>query len=95
LGVDIEAPWFIAAYLLCWLVLGVAVFRFGRPALLALLLVAIATVMLDGAEVIHQINEANTTIIIFAGVVAATHLVLAALAGLALTRTKRQSAAAV
>lgn len=84
LGLDIEAPGFLAAFLLVWLVLVIALFRFGRPALMALLLVAAATVMLDGAEVVHQMKEANTTLVTLAVLVALTHLVIAALAVLAL-----------
>lgn len=84
LGLDIEAPGFLVAFLLVWLVLGAALFRFVRPALIALLLVAMATVILDGAEVVHQGQEAHTTLLTLAVVVALTHLVIAALAVLAL-----------
>jgi hypothetical protein len=92
LGVDIEAPWFLALFLIMWLVLGAALFRFGRLALLTLLLVAVASLILDGGEVVHQTKEANTTIVIFAVLVAATHLVLAVLAGLPLVPMRRQLA---
>lgn len=95
LGLDIEAPWFLAAFILGWLLLGAALFRFGRLALILLLLVAVATTILDGAEIIHQIKEASTTLVTLAGLVAATHLVIAALAGLALVSQRRQMAAAV
>jgi hypothetical protein len=94
LGLDIEAPWFLAAFILGWLLLGAALFRFGRLALGAVLLVAAATVILDGGEIVHQIKEANTTLITFAVLVAAVHLVIAALAGLALAPKRRQMAAA-
>lgn len=84
LGLDIEAPGFLAGFLLVWLVLALALFRWVRPALMALLLVAIATVVLDGAEIVHQTKEANTTLILLAAVVTLTHLIVAALAVLAL-----------
>lgn len=95
LGLDIEAPWFLAAFLLGWLLLGAALFRFGRSALVVLLLVAVATVILDGAEIVHQIKEANTTLVTLAGLVAVAHLVIAALSGLTLVSQRRQMAAAV
>lgn len=90
LGVDIEAPWFLAFFVVVWVVLGVALFRFGRLAVLSLLLVAGAALILDGGEVVHQIKEANITIAIFAVLVAAIHLVIAVLAGLHLAPTRHQ-----
>lgn len=84
LGLDLEAPGFLVVFLLVWLALALALFRWVRPALMALLLVAVATVILDGAEIVHQLKEANTTLILLAAVVTLTHLVVAALAVLAL-----------
>lgn len=90
LGLNLETPWFIGAFILGWLLLLGALLRFGRPALVALILAALAAMILDVAEVVHQSTEARSTLAVIAALVAAAHLVLAGLAVLALVQERRR-----
>ncbi len=88
-GLDLESPWFVGAFVLAWLVLITALVRLGRIAWFALLLAAILTAVLDIGEVIRKAGEANTTVTTIAVMVAAAHVVLAALALFVLARSAR------
>jgi len=70
-------------------VLITALVRLGRIAWFALLLVAILTAVLDIGEVIRKAGEASMTVATIAVMVAAAHVVLAALALFVLARGAR------
>jgi len=91
-GLDLESPWLVGAFVLAWLLLMGALFRLGRMAWFALLVVALVTGILDVGEIARKVGEANTTVAIFAVVVAVAHVSLAALADLVLVRGRRGSA---
>lgn len=89
-GLDLENPWFIAAFVLIWLLLIVALNRFGRIALPLVLLIAVIAMVLDVGEVMRKVGEANTVLATFAALVAVAHVVIAVLALLILVRGERQ-----
>ena len=92
LGIDIEAPAFVA--LAAVVSLGLAAGAWWRPRWVALLLVLAVTLLLFGAldvrEVFHQHDEARTDLAILAAGVAALHVAAAAVAG-AMAATARGS----
>lgn len=90
-GLDLENPWLVGAYVLVWLLLGVALFRPWRIAWWVLLLVSLLTLIFDVGEVIRQLTFANPLLVSFALLVALTHLALAVLAGFVLARNPRVS----
>jgi hypothetical protein len=90
-GLDLENPWFVAAFVLGWLVLVAALIRFGRITLPVVLLVAIVATVLDAGEVMRQIGEAKSTVAVLAVLVAVAHLALAVLALLVLTRSTQHN----
>lgn len=90
-GLDLESPWFVAVFVLGWLVLIAVLIRFGRITLPVILLLAVVVTVLDVGEVIRQIGEAKSVIATLAVLVALMHIALAALALLVLTRNARQS----
>ncbi len=83
-GLDLENPWVVGVFAFIWLVLIVALLRFGRIAFLAILLAAIITTILDVGEVLRKAGEANTLVPTLAVLVAVAHLALVAVALLAL-----------
>jgi len=88
-GLDLESSWFVGAFVLAWLLLTVALFRLGPMSWLMLLVVTLVIAVLDVGEVTRKMTEANTTVALIAGVVTVAHVLLAALAGLVLTRWMR------
>jgi hypothetical protein len=92
-GLDLENSWFVGASVLAWLVLIMALFRLGPIVWLVLLVVASVSTALDVGEVARKLGEANTTVVLIAGVVAVAHVLLVALAGLVLIRWRRGSTA--
>ncbi len=90
-GLDLENPWFVAAFTLGWLVLAAALIRFGRITLPVVLLVVVVAMVLDVGEVMRQIGEAKSLVAAFAVLVAVAHLALAVLALLVLTRSTRRN----
>lgn len=88
-GIDIENPWFVAAFVLSWLVLVVALIRFRRTALLAVIIVAIAAMILDVGEVVRKVGVSNSIVATFAVLVAVAHMLIAVLAVLMLARGYR------
>ncbi len=89
-GLDLENPWFVAAFVLGWLILAGALIRFGRIMLPVVLLVAIIEIVLDVGEVMRQIGEAKSLVAAFAVLVAVAHLALAVLVLLVLARSSRR-----
>ena len=79
-GLDLENPWFVTAFALVWVVFIVALLRFGRLALPAVLLVAAVATVLDIGEVVRQVGEAKGLLATMAGLVTVSHGALAALA---------------
>ena len=92
-GLDLENSWFVGAFVLGWLVLIAALVRFGRPILLVILLVAIASTILDGGEITRQVRGMHGLLATFAVLVALTHLALAALTLFLLIRGEKQQTA--
>ena len=89
-GLPLENPWFVAAFVLGWLVLAAALIRFGRITLPVVLLVALVVMVFDVGEVMRQIGEAKSMVAAFAVLVAVAHLALAILALLVLSRSTRR-----
>ncbi len=90
-GLPLENPWFVAAFVLGWLVLVVVLMRFGRITLPVVLLVAIVATVLDAGEVMRQTGEGKSLVAAFAVLVAVAHLALAVLALLVLTRSTQRN----
>jgi len=86
----LENPWFVASFVLGWLVLAAALIRFGRITLPVVFLVAVLAFVLDVGEVMRQISEAKSTVATFAVLVAVAHMALAVLALLVLSRSARR-----
>ncbi len=89
LGLPLENPWFVSAFVLGWLVLAAVLIRFGRITLPIVLLVAVVAFVLDVGEVMRQISEAKSLVAAFAVLVAVAHLALAILALLVLSHSTR------
>lgn len=81
LGIDVESPLLVTAAVIASLVLAGLVWRLrDRRLLIVIALVAAAFVVLDVAEVAHQLDEDNTGLALLAGVIAALHAGTAVLA---------------
>jgi hypothetical protein len=93
LGIAVEEPLFVAASAVAWLLLISALLLFGRPALLALCLIAGASCVLDVGEVVRQIHETQSGLALLAALVAVAHGTVAVLALMALRRPVRPAAA--
>jgi hypothetical protein len=91
-GLDLENPWFVAAFVLIWLILIAALVRFGRIALPAVLLVAAVAMVLDVGEVVRQVGEARSLLATMAVLVTASHVALVVLALLILLQGIRPRA---
>ena len=91
LGIDIENPWIVGAIVVGWLLLLAALFRFTRVALGAVAVAAAASTIFDIAEVLYQVNRANTLVAIIALLVAGGHAAIAVLSVLALLRGNKQA----
>jgi hypothetical protein len=78
-GLDVENPWFVAAFVLVWAMLIAALMRFGRLALPAVLLVAVVTTVLDAGEVVRQVGEAKSLLATIAVLVTVSHVALVVL----------------
>jgi hypothetical protein len=91
LGLDLEAPVFVALAVLVSVVLAAAVWWRGTRTVLALvLLFGIAFAILDITEVIHQNDVGRTSVMLVAAAVGVVHLCVAAIAAWALS-SKRAS----
>ena len=90
-GLPLENPWFVAAFVLGWLVLAAALIRFGRITLPVVFLVAVVAFVLDVGEVMRQISEAKSTVAAFAVLVAVAHMTLAVLVLLVLSWSARRN----
>ena len=88
LGVNIESPWVLTVIVLGWLILAVALLRFGGWVLAVVIIAAAAATLFDIGEVLLQINEGNGGVAILATLVAVTHAAVAVLAFLALRERK-------
>src|SRR5207253_2728043 len=75
------------------LALGVWVLRRRWPLVLAVIF-GLAFAALDIREAIHQIHESRTSLVMLAFVLTALHLVISAVAGLVLQRSKPAAVAA-
>jgi cell shape-determining protein MreD len=85
LGISLENPWVVTAFVIGWLALLIALFLLGRPALILILIAALASAFFDIAEVLQQISRSNSLVASIAVLVALAHLAIAVLAGMALT----------
>ncbi|MBZ0310455.1 MAG: hypothetical protein K8I82_30620 [Anaerolineae bacterium] len=80
LGVDIESPWLIALAVGGWIVLTLALLRFGYPVLFLIIISAVVMGVFDVVEVSHQLDGENATIAAIAALVAILHFILALIA---------------
>lgn len=90
-GLPLESPWFVATFVLGWLVLAAALIRFGRITLPVVFLIAVFALVLDVGEVMRQIGEAKSLVAAFAVLVAVAHLTLVVLALLVVARSPRRN----
>ncbi len=80
-GIDPEAAWLIVAAVVATLVLAAGALVWRRRILaLAILLFAGAFALMDVREVLHQIGEGRTILIVLAAVLVVIHVVIAGLA---------------
>jgi hypothetical protein len=84
LGINLENPWLIAATVFASFLLAGLLFRWQRPTLALVILIATAMALLDIRELLFQLERANVVIAILAGIIALAHAGTAVLAGLTL-----------
>jgi hypothetical protein len=92
LGIVVEDPGVVTASALAWLVLIVALLRFGRWLLPVVVLAAGAAFALDVGEIIRQVGETQSGLALLAALVAAGHGAVVVLALLALFPPRRSAA---
>lgn len=85
-GINLESPWFIVLALLSSLTLIVILLRFERTALVLIFAFSIAAILLDGLEVVTQVNRSNPGLVIMAIIVGLAHAALGLTATFALSR---------
>jgi vacuolar-type H+-ATPase subunit I/STV1 len=86
LGIDLEAPGFVALAVIVSVVLAAAVWwSEARTVLVPVILFGLAFAVLDIAEVIHQSDVGRTSVMLVAAVVGVLHLCVAAIAAWALS----------
>jgi hypothetical protein len=83
-GIGTDSPWLVGAVVLVWLVLTVALLRYGQRALPVIILAAVLAIIWDVREVMAQVSNSNTSITTIASAVALTHATVAIMAGLTL-----------
>jgi hypothetical protein len=88
-GIAIDSPGITALAVAGWLILIVALLRFGRRALPLVLVAAGAATVFDVGEVLHQIHESRSGLAILATFVAIGHAAVAVLALGTLVRASR------
>ncbi len=86
LGINLENPWIVSAFVIGWLVLLLGLFLLGRLGLILVLLASLVSAFFDIAEVIHQIGRSNASVATIAILVATTHIAILLLAVMALMR---------
>ncbi|MBI1878076.1 MAG: hypothetical protein HYR94_07600 [Chloroflexi bacterium] len=93
LGLNLESPWLVAGFVFTWLVLVVALLRWGQWVLVPVILIAGVSTLLDLREVLFQIEQSHTNIAIVAGAVTFTHagIVIVAILTMWLYRASAQS----
>lgn len=80
LGIDLESPTLVMAAVVVWLILTVALWRFGSRLLIPIIIVALATALFDGLEVVTQINRGNIGLAALAALITILHIAVAYLA---------------
>ncbi|MEO8393390.1 MAG: hypothetical protein ABI700_10405 [Chloroflexota bacterium] len=80
LGVNLESPALVIAAVVVWVALVLGLWQFGSRVVIPIILVAIATAVWDGREVITQLNRANPGIAVLAVVITLLHIAVAVLA---------------
>lgn len=82
LGIDIESPFAVGAGVVVSLLLAALGFRSNnRAALIVIALFAFGFAVLDGRELLHQLDEDRTGLAVLAGAIALLHLAAAGIAG--------------
>jgi hypothetical protein len=76
-GINLENPWLITTAVVAWIVLALALLRFGYPVLYLIILAALVMGVMDVVELIRQLNIGHSDIAFVAALVAASHLILA------------------
>ena len=84
-GVNPEAPWVVAFGVAASVLLALAVWsRDRRSVLLVVIVFGLLLAALDLREMVHQVNESRTSLILVSAVLAVLHLAVAAIAGVLL-----------
>ncbi len=91
LGVDLENPWVVAAFVVGWLALIIAIFAFGWRGLLAVTVAAIVALIFDIGEASMQFGMGDSLVGIIAALVAAAHSAIAVLSLWLFTRGYQQT----
>lgn len=76
LGINIENPGLIAAAIIGWIVLAVALLGVGFPTLLLIIPAALAMTVFDGLEIVTQLNRGNNGLALIALCIALLHVAL-------------------
>ncbi len=92
LGIDLENPWIIGAFVVVWIALLAGLFLLGRLGFVVVAVVSTMALIFDIAELSHQIGRSDALVAIIAALVAAGHATVATLAIVALMTANRRTA---
>ncbi len=80
-GINPEAPWIVVLGVAASVLLALAIwFRDGRSVLIIVIVFGLLLAALDLREMVHQVNESRTSLIVVSAVLATLHLAAAGIA---------------